>query len=320
MEKRISQRSSGKLLAAAVASVGLAGFAASQADAGLLVDIRAASINGINLANQVPDPNHEISGDRKAMTVTVGDTITFNVVVRVSGTNATQTVGNFDNSGPTTDTRNDDTIQALVGAFNSVGTLKGDMLGGANANQANGNQVFPWGAPGSQNGVAQDFDSDGDLDLGATGTDPTNMWVARAGAQEIPTVGKKTTLPQTRFGLSIAGATGGSAAFTEDAGGSVGAQPDTAIIDPTSAETLLGEITMVVTGGVGATNINFVPRANADAGALWFEDGITTGKNGTNSPFFVGAPLNVQVVPEPATLGLMGLASLGLLARRRKQA
>jgi hypothetical protein len=95
--------------------------------------------------------------------------------------------------------------------------------------------------------------------------------------------------------------------------------PETNVIDGTSAETLLGELTMIVTGGNNQMAVNFVPRANADAGSLWFEDGITTGKNGTNSPFSVGAPVTLNV-PEPATLGLMGLASLGLLARRRKQA
>jgi hypothetical protein len=316
MDKRISQRSSGKLLAAAVASVGLAGFATSQADAAMLVDIRASSLNGVNIPNN--------SAQSKNVAANVGDTITFNIVVRISGTNATQTIGNFDNAGAN-DTRNDDSIQALVGAFQSVGGLKANFQGGAQSDQANGNQVFPWNAAGSTNGVAQDFDSDGDLDLGATGTDPTNMWVARAASPLIPTVSIKGTA--TRFGTSVSGATGSSAAFTEDIGGNVTygnsgfiqGVAATGIIDATTAETLLGELTFVVTGGSGSTLVNFVPRANADAGALWFEDGITTGKNGTNSPFGVGAPVTVGV-PEPTALGLMGLASLGLLARRRKQA
>ena len=79
---------------------------------------------------------------------------------------------------------------------------------------------------------------------------------------------------------------------------------------------------MIVTGGNSQMAVNFVPRANGEAGSLWFEDGLTTGKNATNSPFAVGAPVIVieTTFPEPTALGLMGLASLGLLARRRKQA
>jgi hypothetical protein len=308
MDKRISQRTSGKLMAAAVASVGLAGFGAATADASLLVDVRAAGVNNV-----------PIVGDRKNVLVNQGDTVTFNVVVRVSGTNATQNTGNFDGQTTAVDTRNDDTIQALVGAFQSVGSLKASFQGGAASNQGGGNLLATWAAGGSNNGAAVDFDSDGDLDLGVLGTDPTNMWVARAAAQMIPTVAKKTS--STRFGVTVAGATGAAAQFNagEDFGGPNTAVPDTQIIDATTAETLLGELTIVVTGDSGTTAVNFVPRSNGDSStALWFEDGITTGKSPANSPFGVGAPVNL-IVPEPSTLGLMGLASLGLLARRRKQ-
>jgi len=68
----------------------------------------------------------------------------------------------------------------------------------------------------------------------------------------------------------------------------------------------------------GAAGPAAQPRTNGDAStALWFEDGVTTGKNPSNSPFSVAAPVNVQLVPEPGSIGLLGIASLGLLARRR---
>jgi hypothetical protein len=307
MEKRNSQRSA-KLLAAAVASVGLAGFGASTAHSSLVVDVRATSVAGQGLTG---------SNTSKSVLANVGDTIVFNVVVRVSGTNATQLTGNFDNAAPATDTRNDDSLQSLAGAFNSVGPAKMNFQGGVNSNQGNGNAVFPYGAGGSTNGSELDFDSDGDLDLGTTGTDPTNMWVVRAAGPQSATVAKKNT--GTRFGLSTAGQTGGAAAFNEDAGGPSSGTPAAQIIDATTAEWLVGELSMVVTGGTGTSNVNFIIRATNDAGAsLWFEDGSTTGKSPGNSPFAVGAPVQVTI-PEPSTLGLMGLAALGLISRRKKQ-
>jgi hypothetical protein len=318
MDKRIS-KSSGKLLAAAVASVGFAGLTTQHADASLLVDLRATSVNQVTVGSTAA-----ISGDQKTVTVSPGDTITFNVVMRVTGTNGVVLTGNFDNTNPATDTRNDDSIQALVGAFNSVGALKVNF---SPDNQGLGNTGGAWSASGASQGANQDFDSDGDLDLGATGTDPTNMWAVRSGSVAvIPTVAKRTpTNPQTRFGVTVSGSTGASAAFAagEDIGGGNSGITDTRILDSNTAEALVGELSMIVgtnPANIGTTLVNFVPRANGEAGSLWFEDGSTTGRNSTNGSFNLGAPVNVQnIVPEPATLGLLGIASLGLLARRRKQ-
>jgi hypothetical protein len=65
--------------------------------------------------------------------------------------------------------------------------------------------------------------------------------------------------------------------------------------------------------------VNFVPRPTTDAGsALWFEDGIATGKTPGTGAYLLGSPTLIQV-PEPATLGLLGIAGLGLLARRRNE-
>src|SRR5262249_7065467 len=137
--------------------------------------------NSDDYQNGIVLPNPKLVSNAK-----VGDTILIDVVVRISGINAVQSFGNFD--APTAnfpDTRNDDSFQALVGAFKSVGRLKGDFDA---TDQGMANAFYPWSAPGSPNGIAQDFDSDGDLDLGALGTDPTNMWAVRAPSPQAATV------------------------------------------------------------------------------------------------------------------------------------
>src|SRR5206468_8054173 len=122
-----------------------------------------------------------------------------------------------DGGGVANDTRNDDSLQAMVGAFQSVGGLGGNFN-----NTAHSGQVSPWGASGSTNGALLDFDSDGDLDLGALGTDPTNMWASRAAGPNITTVavsGSSMTGFVTKFGVSS------GTSFTQDAGGQLGGQP-----------------------------------------------------------------------------------------------
>jgi autotransporter-associated beta strand protein len=270
-------------LAAAVASVGLAGWGALPASGAVLIDLRAVGVNG-----------QPVFGDKNAGFLNIGDTLTLNVVARISGTNAVQTIGNFDGVPPATDTRNDDSFRALVGSFNSVGSAKGDFLGGANANQGAGNLVQPWAALGSSNGTARDFDSDGDLDLGGAGTDPTYQWAAYASAPQFPTVANRGAPVQTRFGVS--------SPFVEDVGGPNSGVKGTKIVDTTTAECLLGELTFIVTGGSGSASINFVPNANGSAAALWFEDGSTTARNPANSPFGIGAPVTLSTEYVPRVL------------------
>src|SRR5438876_1550102 len=123
MDKRISQRTSGKLLAAAAAaSAGLVGWGtAQQADASLIVDLRATgiSVDGGNTILPVVDPKNVIAAP--------GNIIYMTVTARLTGTDSVQLVGNFDNSAPSTDTKNNDSLGIVSGSLQSVGLLKGNF-------------------------------------------------------------------------------------------------------------------------------------------------------------------------------------------------
>lgn len=82
---------------------------------------------------------------------------------------------------------------------------------------------------------------------------------------------------------------------------------------------LVGEFIWTVTTASGFFELNFTVRnnngANVNAAALWFEDGSSISKGPTNSPITVGPPVSI---PEPASLGALGLAGIGLLKRRNR--
>jgi len=305
MDKRISQRKSGQVIAAAIASVGLAGWGASQADASLVMDVRATGATAGNT----------ISADGKTVSYTSGTvTVTMGVFARLSGTNATQQIGEFGGLGGD-DTRNDDQMNLVTGSFNSVGgllgTLGGTAVAGANPNY--GTRTVPFTGGGSTNGIVQDWDSDGDLDIGnGATTDPTTLWVARAAGPSQSTI----------FNGSTAVTKGWSQG--PDGSAQAGANANDSVIDPTTQEIQVGSIRFITTGQLGAgaatARVNLVQRPGTDGGvALWFEDGVATNKTPGTSPFTVNPTGVLVVAPEPASLGLLGIASLGLLARRRKQ-
>jgi len=103
MDKRFSQRKSGKVLAAAAASVGLAGLA-TQAHAGLVIDVRA-----IGASN-----NAGGSVSAKSVQANIGATVTMGVYARISGTNASQNVGDLDGAADADDTTNDDSLNIIT--------------------------------------------------------------------------------------------------------------------------------------------------------------------------------------------------------------
>jgi hypothetical protein len=85
----------------------------------------------------------------------------------------------------------------------------------------------------------------------------------------------------------------------------------------------LGSSTWTYTGGTGSTNLNVALRlrttglASLQQTVKYTSDGVAHSERSDNANIAVGAPIVVNVVPEPAALGLLGLGGLAALRRRR---
>jgi hypothetical protein len=251
---------SNRRLMAAITAAGLAGLGSSSADAGLFMDLRATAVGGGLLL----DSKH-------VMPTGIGDNVTLALYARVTGTDGV----------------NNEALNSVVGLLNSVGSLKGNLTGesgtpsGTNPGRTTS---ASFSDSGFQNGSWVDWDSDGDLDIGASSTSSssTGKWFAR-------------------------NATSGGLPMQNN-------------VDANSGESLVGTFVWTVTALTGYDfAINFTLRnnngGNVESAALWFQDGTNLSRNPMNTPVTIGLP--VTVAPEPSSLGLLGLAGLGLLKRRR---
>ena len=286
MSKSISNRKAGALLTAAVAAVGLTSFGTQKANASLEIDLRVSGVSG---GGSVVD-NKTVTG------VQPGSTITMDVIARLQGQNSTQITSNDIDGDGTPDTYNDDALQILVGTFHSsTGGLLGDLQIPITK------PVFK--APGYLPGVQFDNDGDTDIDIGnGNTTDPVTMWNARSAGP-------------THAIIFSSGGTGTDNGALD---------PKTKIIDASTSEIDMGNIKFVVgASNLGTTDVNFALRPQSTGtAALWFEDGSAQGEDPYNGgTFLLGAPVAITgVVPEPASLSLLGLLGLGLFTRRRQQA
>jgi hypothetical protein len=137
MHPHLSHRSIGRLTAtaAATAAAGCVAFTAARADAGLMVDLRAVTVNGVPV----------VDSNGKQVVAGYGDVVGIDVYVVVTGTN----------------TLNDEALQDLGGSFRSTGGMRGDLSSAL---------LAPFNAIGSQPGLPVDADSDGDFDIGPAPT------------------------------------------------------------------------------------------------------------------------------------------------------
>jgi hypothetical protein len=162
------------------------------------------------------------------------------------------------------------------------------------------------------------LDGDGDLDVGTNGTDSVGKWVGRIGAQGYATLSNGT---DEGFSLRDVSQPVGQEEQGFTPNGSPA--PDAHILNTSTSEFRVGTLRFTVTGSGGVTNVNFIRRPFDDPGAnLWFEDGSATGKfpgAAGGGTMLNGADVVIQI-PEPASIGLLGIAGLGLLARRKKNA
>jgi MYXO-CTERM domain-containing protein len=147
-----------KLTAAAVGAIGLAGYGASQADASLIVDVRATNALGGAVLN-----------NNKSVTFSAaGQTVILDVYARVNGTD-----GNNLNEA----------IQSVQGSIASgtgpvKGNITGSMTNGANTTEQ---RTASFRGNSSNNAPIRDIDGDLDLDAGQQGfsSDATQYFVAR---------------------------------------------------------------------------------------------------------------------------------------------
>ncbi len=174
----------------------------------------------------------------------------------------------------------DDGFKASQGSLVSTGTLLGTIRGDEPGTTATKtNNVSPFAESGAQSGFQYDLDMDGDLDVGSYDT------------------GGPTILP-----WFIA-----TSAPAETLG---------------HAEILIGRFTFTVEGGLGETDIQYVPR-NRTSGTntqkqlhIFQSDGTEYKLVGSSTQIGTGEPL--VIMPEPATIALLGLGGLVALLRRKR--
>jgi hypothetical protein len=206
---------------------------------------------------------------------------TYNVELwaRVSGTNATNTDEGLTNS-----------LISVTSTQLSGGSIQAGAL-------ASGVRATAFDETGSRNGAANNITADGIGDWGGTGTDVSD----------------------TNYMLPRNATAGGS-----PGGGSIGSA-----VDATSWQWKLASFDLNVTsvGGGGTTVYNvakpLATKSGLSAGtyAAFKQDGNTVSIANTNfgSTYANSTGISlIGAVPEPASLGLIGAAAVGLLGRRRR--
>jgi hypothetical protein len=273
----LSKRLSTMLLSGAA----VAGLGVTVANAGLIIDVRAVTKNGVAVTNP------------KLVTVSPGDTMIFRVFADVTGSNAQKF----------------QTIQSLSGSFLSTGGILGNL-----APPTGAGITPPFGGSGSSAGTASDLDGDGDLDIGSnTPSDPAGFFAIRSGNLTGPhstdAAGNSVFTASGSQPTAIPGGTEYRIVTTLRMN-----------ISATGANTIVNyRARNSTTGGFWSQDADETSTVidNGD-GTFSTAFGYSGGQSFTDTSSVVGQGVTLTAVPEPATLGLAALAGLGMLARRRK--
>jgi len=275
----------------------VAGLASTSANAAMVFTTRAfgtyasTAFNGFAPLAGADTPSSVVAANGKVIAMAVFADVTQTLPASdVNGWPAFSSAGGRITSGPT--------------------GVKGNVFGNFLDKSVKGS--------GQSAGTIQDLDGDGDNDIGntdANAASPTGWVLYRA---------------NTSTGEEGPGS-------TDDAGATIYSAGHAPTAIPNGFEYYLGEVDFLVTNASqpnSTVNWQFRPL---QGNATWFEnaqrivndDGkgtITTKFQGgsTGSVFSVGPGVTLVgtgggVVPEPASLGLAGLAGLSLLARRGKK-
>ncbi|HEX8524298.1 MAG TPA: PEP-CTERM sorting domain-containing protein [Tepidisphaeraceae bacterium] len=204
-------------------------------------------------------------------------------------------------SGPNT-SLTDDGIQSsyvkILSSQNNGGAItSGGLVAGSGAVTADF-QSFSGTSPAHRNGAANDLNGDGIIDWGSSSTSSadTNYMLARAAGivSDGGTVGQSVNANTWEFKLATFQVTVGAAGGT-----------GTTSFDLVKPNATTGVAITYATARVDGVGFN-VQSTNTQ-GAYVAGNGITFTAAATGG-----------VTPEPASLGLLGVAAIGLVGRRRK--